>query len=160
MKTTQLLFLSLLLTSCLQSVSLDMFPSSKNQIDYSEIKSRQAERNSNLKYGSKQEFHIHDFYNRSEKILVKIISDWLKKEGFTLKQSNIDEDFLIFEKGLSPEAWKSMVGVYYDLNKNTNEVEIYILYQMSQDVTGSLNINYAELIGKRIQYTLNILNKN
>ena len=51
-----------------------------------------------------------------------------------------------------------MMGVYYDIREDKNEVEIYVLYQMTQDITGSFEFNYSEVIGQRIQLSLRALN--
>lgn len=145
---------SLLFISCLHSVNLEMFPKTKQEVDYKAIKSRQFERNSNLRFGSTQEYYFKSSFQRSEVELLKIIDLVMTEERFKLKVSDINEDYLIYEKGLSAEAWNSMIGVYYDINPSSSTVEMYLVYKMTQDVTGSLAFNYAEIIGQKIQYNV------
>ena len=147
-----------LCTGCLHKVSLEMFPTTKAAIDYKKINATQVDRNANLKFGAKQEFCFLNEYKSTEEELIKIIRNVVESDGFKPKHFSYQEDVLIFEKGLSAEAWKSMMGVYYDIREDKNEVEIYVLYQMTQDITGSFEFNYSEVIGQRIQLSLRALN--
>ena len=159
MRLCLIVITALSLSSCLHKVSVGMFPSSKSEIDYAKINENQINRNSNLKFGSKQEYCFISEYKGSEELLTDIITTNVANQGFKLNVSNLKEDFILFKKGFSPEAWKSMLGVYYDINNDTEKVEIYLLYQMTQDITGSFDFNYSEAIGQTIQYSLASFNK-
>ncbi|HPN71682.1 MAG TPA: hypothetical protein PLZ32_19280 [Saprospiraceae bacterium] len=159
MKLIAVITLVIILSGCLHKVSLEMFPTTKSAIDYKKINATQVDRNANLKYGGKQEFCFLNEYKSTEEELIKIIRNVVESDGFKPKHFSYQEDVLIFEKGLSAQAWKSMMGVYYDIREDKNEVEIYVLYQMTQDITGSFEFNYSEVIGQNIRQSLSILNK-
>ena len=155
MKLYYLSILAFFFISCLHKVSIHNFPQSKSQINYEKVKSEQNFRNMDLRFGSKQEFYFSGTFNNSEEYLIKEV---VKNEGFKIKKSDIQQDFLIFEKGLSLEAWKSIIGIYYNINESTNSLEVYLLYQMTQDITGSFDVNFAEIIGDKIRFKLRSTN--
>ena len=158
MKLYYLSILAFFFISCLHKVSIHNFPQSKSQINYEKVKSEQNFRNMDLRFGSKQEFYFSGTFNNSEEYLINLIKEVVKNEGFKIKKSDIQQDFLIFEKGLSLEAWKSIIGIYYNINESTNSLEVYLLYQMTQDITGSFDVNFAEIRGDKIRFKLRSTN--
>lgn len=87
----------------------------------------------------------------SEKDLSGIIQYALRELGYSIYSVSLENDNVFGKRGMYPNEWNSISGVYYKIDPNKPMLQIYINTKITQDFTGVWNENRAKKIGLIIE---------
>ncbi len=162
LKTTCLLFASLLQAGCLAVAHVGDFPDSAAAIDFNKYAAENRATRLALSRGeipaqnswttaTSNEYYLNKHFNGSETELVNFIKYALEAHGYSIIKSDVPNKYLIAKRGMRQNEWGSLTGVYYKLEDNNNSVQVYIQTKITQDVTGGFPQNRAMGVGLVLQ---------
>jgi len=155
-KSFLLLFIStILIQSCVSVAKLSDFPRTTDGLDFDKIstlKKLESDKSWNVKTG--YEYYINSVVT-NDSLIINAIRESLYESGYAIKNYNANFSVVIGERGLRANEWKSIAGIYYQINNEMSQ--IYIKCKITQDFTGGWSENRAEKIGKILCKKLNCM---
>lgn len=150
-----LLLLITLLQGCLSVARISDFPTTSSTIDFDKYsKDISGNKESIYTFKSTDEYYLEIPKLLREEYLVRIISNSLKNNGYTIFIADIDNRYVIGKRGLRANEWNSRTGVYYKINEAEGKTQIYIKSKITQDITGGWKRNMATEIGQTLKIRL------
>ncbi len=135
---------------CVSTAKLTDFPASIDFDKYSKELKRSKTPFWTLK--SSSEYYFERPAQISEDELVEIIVKSLLAKGYRIQAKDKINKRIIGKRGIRPNEWNSITGVYYKITNST--VHVYLSTKITQDVTGGWRENRAEKIGVLIEQLL------
>jgi hypothetical protein len=144
------------LLNCVSVASLERFPKSTSQINFGELENIKFEDKEGI-WNLKTDYECLLIVNNQLADVEAQTENALLKTGYKIKVKDKSEKLIIGERGMRPNEWNSITGIYYKPKNDT--VIIYIKNEITQDITGGWKENRAKEIGKLLCKNLKCLPK-
>lgn len=149
-----LLFSTILVQSC-SVAKISSLPQSSNEIDFAKYsvelnKSKQAFWTSK----TSNEYYIEKNTVYSEADILRIITYAVEINNYTIAKYSKIEKVVFAKRGMRANEWKSIAGIFYQIDENERKTKIYIQVKITQDITGGWRENRAQKIGVLIEEKL------
>ncbi len=92
------------------------------------------------------EFLLHDITNEQ---FVHAVRQALSTNGFQIRRDDPEARVITADRGLRANEWSSVVGVYS--RRQGADLEVKVIFKITQDFTGTIPQSYAENIADRIR---------
>ena len=79
----------------------------------------------------------------------------LGNKGYEIVKADSISNSVLGKRGLRANEWKTVIGVYYDINREKQITQIYIFSKITQDFTGGWKDNRAKKVGIELDEILN-----
>lgn len=89
-----------------------------------------------------------------EQDILQSIGNAYSANNYGFSKFNKEDKVVFAERGTRLNEWKSIAGVYYQIDGIAKKTRIYILVKISQDVTGGWKENRAKKLGQIIEKEL------
>lgn len=140
-----------LMTSCLSTVKLSNFPKSSTEVDfnkYSEFYDLESV------YWNSENANEY-YFERDTLISNKELTDYIKVSllalGYSITSDEYTDDYIRGSHDLTAKEWGTVTAVYYKLDYDKSKLQVYIITQITQDITGGKAENRAKAVGKVIE---------
>jgi len=138
--TTSLIVL--LLGACTSLATVSELPVSANAVDFNAL-AKQDLNPKNATWNFKSDFkYIVRTSTVSEQELVAAIKLALTDTGYTVKTVDIAQQAIIAERGLRPNEWSAVAGVYFKTEKDFSWV--YVNSRITESLTGGWDEHRAK----------------
>jgi len=138
----------ILFQSCLSVAKLSDFSLTTDGLDFDKISTlKQTEKNNFWTSKTEYEYYIESKIT-NDSLIINVIKETLLENRYAIRYYNPNYHTIIGERGLMAHEWKSIVGIYYQINNEASQ--IYIKSKITQDITGSLGKGIATKIGERL----------
>jgi hypothetical protein len=141
LKVTTLVAL-LCCSGCTSVARLSDLPQSGDAIQYGQAGEK---RSGQYEY----DFTLHDV---TDEQFENAVREGLTTNGFVIKRSDPGGRVIFAERGLRLNEWASVVGIYS--RRSDANLQVKVLVDITQDITGTLPQSYAENIANRIRDVL------
>jgi hypothetical protein len=147
-----LLFLITTISSCLSVAKISDFPKTSTVIDFNKYSSEYHE----LKAPYWTSENASEYYFERDTIITnKELTDYIKTAlislGYTITSNDYEDDYIRGSRNISRMEWGAITAVYYKLDYEKNKLQVYILTEITQDITGGNRENRAKTVGKIIE---------
>jgi hypothetical protein len=139
------------MTSCLSTVKFSAFPKSSTEVDfnkYSEFYDLESV------YWTSENANEY-YFERDTLISAKELTGYIKVSllalGYSITSDDYTDDYIRGSRELTAKEWGTVTAVYYKLDYDKNKIQVYILTQITQDITGGQAENRAKTVGKAIE---------
>lgn len=159
-KAFLLILIATNLFSCLSLAKISDFPNSSEEIDF-EHYSKLNQNSDTEKERQRTNETTNEHYLSTDRAikkdsLIHVIIQALNAEGYkrVLKNDSAN-NCIVAKRGLKANEWSSLTGVYFKINEQNNNTQIYINTKITQDYTGGWKENRAEKIGNILKKLIN-----
>ena len=157
---TRNIFLTLIGIAILfQSCSVAKFsnmPKGASEINFSKYSSHAKNEKEPLLTGSTtNEYFIEINKVCYELEILDAIGQAYNANHYGFSKFNKADKAIFAERGARLNEWKSLAGIYYQINEQLNNTRFYILVNITQDITGGWKENRAKKLGLSLEKILN-----
>jgi len=140
------------ITSCLSVAKLSDFPKTSTAIDFDKYSREYHE----LKSPYWTSENASEYYFERDTIITnKELTDYIKQTlvalGYSITSNDYEDDFIRGSRNMTTREWGSITTVYYKLDYDKNKLQVYILTEITQDISGGRAENRAKTVGKVIE---------
>jgi hypothetical protein len=89
-----------------------------------------------------------------EQDILQSIGNAYSANNYGFSKFNKQDKAVFAERGMRMNEWKSIAGIYYQIDELAKKTRIYILVKITQDVTGGWKENRAKKLGLIIEKEL------
>ena len=131
-----------LCSGCLSVAHLADLPASSDSVHYGRWEKEE--------YG----YYEYEFAlrNVTDEQFVRAVREGLSTNGFEIKRDDPTARVITADRGLRPNEWGSVVGVYS--RRRNEDLDVKVIFEITQDFTGTFPQSYAENIAERIRTCL------
>lgn len=134
-----LLLVATLSSGCISVARLEDLPSSSESLHYGQPEKEE--------FGYYEyEFSLQDV---TDEQFVEAVRQALSTNDFHIRRDDLAARVITADRGLRANEWHSVVGVYS--RRRNEDLDVKILFKITQDFTGTLPQSYAENIADRIR---------
>ena len=147
------------ITFLFQSCSVAKFssmPKGASEINFANFQSQVKNEKEPLLTGSTtNEYFIEINRVCNELELLDAIGQAYTANHYGFSKFNKADKAIFAERGARLNEWKSLAGIYYQINGQLNNTRFYILVNITQDITGGWKENRAKKLGLSLEKLLN-----
>lgn len=146
------MILSILIQSCLSIARISEFPHSSSIIDFEKYAMEFDEHELPLRTRkTSYEYFLEVDNPLPEYKLVILITHALENKGYEVVRLDTITNSVLGKRGLRANEWKTVTGVYYNINSLIPKTQIYILSRITQDFTGGWKDNRAKKVATELE---------
>ena len=150
-----ILFCVLLFVQGCSVAKLSSLPKSSNEIDFNKYSFELV--------NAKEPFWIsktsNEYYFEKPKLyaeedIFKAIDKAFTANNYVVVKFYKTEKTIFAERGMRANEWKSIAGVYYQIDEKAEKTKVYIQVKITQDISGGWKENRAKKVGVIIEKEL------
>lgn len=100
---------------------------------------------------TKNEYFIQINNLLNEAQILEVIGKTYSANNYGFSKFNRVDKVVFAERGARLNEWKSLAGIYYQIDEVNNQTNLYILVKITQDITGGFKENRAKKLGLVIE---------
>jgi hypothetical protein len=149
-----------LLQGCLSVARISDFPTTSSNINFDNYSKEKSEKKDPFwTLETSTEYYIETQKLINNDVLINLISQSLKDNGYVIFVSDKNNNYVIGKRGLRANEWNTRTGVYYRNDISKNKTQIYINSRITQDITGGWKDNRAKKVGLVLENLINGFDK-
>ena len=100
---------------------------------------------------TKNEYFVQINTLLTEAQILDVIGKAYAANNYGFSKFNRADKVVFAERGARLNEWKSLAGIYYQIDEANNQTNLYILVKITQDITGGFKENRAKKLGLVIE---------